>query len=329
MSQQGWIKIHRKLRECYLWQDKEPFDKRSAWIDLLLSTNHTDNKTIMNNKVIVIKRGTFITSEVKLAEKWKWDRGKVRRFLTLLQSDNMISKTAKARLYITIGIINYDQYQSKDLTENFVNELGTTGNEIDNKNATSTIIDNTKVEAIDTTSKEQVANKYSTSSEQVANINKNDKECTKNVENEKKEYIYSQEKEIFDYWNSKKGTVTSKESSFDKSKIATVIKHFKKEEIVKAIEQLNNAVLDPGYYYNFKWNIYKFFKQANGISNWVEDGQLLNDYRSKGEGGNNGFSTKHTTASKKEVTTECEGDRLSRIAIEKYGDSLEDVELDF
>lgn len=161
MSQQGWIKIHRKLRECYLWQDKEPFDKRSAWIDLLLSANHADNKMIMNNKVIVIERGTFITSEVKLAEKWKWNRGKVRRFLKLLESDNMLEKIPTSRLYVTIKITNYDDYQS----------------------STSATVENTKVGAIVTTSSEQVANKCSTSEEHVENINKNDKECIKNDKN--------------------------------------------------------------------------------------------------------------------------------------------------
>lgn len=170
MSQQGWIKIHRKLRECYLWQDKEPFDKRSAWIDLLLSTNHADNKIIMNNQVVLIQRGTFITSEVKLADKWKWDRGKVRRFLKLLESDNMLKKIPTSRLYITIEIVNYDNYQS----------------------TTSVTTENTKVEGIDATSNEQVENMYNTSNEHVENINKNDKEL---IKNDKKEY-----EDIFNFY---------------------------------------------------------------------------------------------------------------------------------
>jgi len=140
--------------------------------------------------------------------------------------------------------------------------------------------------------------------------------------------IYIQEKEIFDYWNSKKGTVISKEDSFDKNKIATAIKNFKKEEIVKAIDRLNKAVLDTGYYYNFKWNIYKFFKQANGISNWLEDGQLWNDYKSKGDGSSNGTHRKNNAESKKPIT-ESEGDRLARRATEKYGTNLEDIKCDF
>ena len=154
MAQQGWIKIHRKIKECYLWDDKEPFDKRSAWIDIILSANHADNKTLINNSLVMVLRGTFITSEVKLAERWKWDRGKVRRFLKLLENDNMIKKTATSRLYITIKVEHYDDYQS--------NENTTSDN-------TGQSIENTCIEDNQQTSNDQVKNKSRTSHEQVTN----------------------------------------------------------------------------------------------------------------------------------------------------------------
>jgi DNA replication protein DnaD len=159
---QGWIKLHRKIKHCYLWQDNEPFDKRSAWIDLILNANHADNKTLINNQLVLVKRGEFITSEVKLSERWKWDRGKVRRFLKLLETDNMILKTATSRLYITIEIINYDEYQ--DTTSN----------------TTSESVDIAGIQDNDEQVKQQVTNKRATSNEQVTNINKNEEECIKN-----------------------------------------------------------------------------------------------------------------------------------------------------
>jgi hypothetical protein len=159
------------MRECWIWEEKEPFDKRSAWIDLLLSANHADKKTLINNNLTDVKRGSFITSEVKLSERWKWDRGKVRRFLKLLESDNMLKKEATSRLYITVIIMNYDTYQS----------------------ATSESIENTKVEDNDTTSNEQVTNMSDTSDEQVTNINKNDK----NDKNDKEIIIMTASEEKF------------------------------------------------------------------------------------------------------------------------------------
>lgn len=161
MSQQGWVKLHRKMRECWLWSENEPFDKRSAWVDLLLSANHADNKTLMNNNLTLVKRGSFITSEVKLSERWKWDRGKVRRFLKLLESDNMLKKEATSRLYITITIINYDIYQG----------------------TTSESVENTKIQEDDTTSDEHEMNMKETSNEHVMNINKNDNNSKNDKEN--------------------------------------------------------------------------------------------------------------------------------------------------
>ena len=39
----------------------------------------------------MIKRGSFHTSEVKLSERWNVSRNTVRKFLKLLQNDNMIT----------------------------------------------------------------------------------------------------------------------------------------------------------------------------------------------------------------------------------------------
>lgn len=90
-------------------------------------------------------------------------------------------------------------------------------------------------------------------------------------------------KYIFDYWNSKNGVVKSQDSTFtkEKDKIYTAIKKYGKDTILKAIDRLDKAVTNPNYYYNFKWNIFKFLKQSNGISNWLDEGQLWNDYKVK------------------------------------------------
>ena len=58
----GWIKLHRTLQLHWLWNTEKPFDKRSAWIDLLLLANHEDGKTLFDNELVVVKRGEHITS---------------------------------------------------------------------------------------------------------------------------------------------------------------------------------------------------------------------------------------------------------------------------
>ena len=109
-EKEGWIKTYRKIQDCWIWQIDEPFDKRSAWIDLLLSANHKDVKLQFNNELILVERGQFITSIRKLSVRWKWSYDKVSRFLKLLESDGMLKKESdKFRTLVTIE--KYEVYQ--------------------------------------------------------------------------------------------------------------------------------------------------------------------------------------------------------------------------
>jgi DNA-binding transcriptional MocR family regulator len=113
---QGWISLHRQLKEHWLWQDNRPFDRRSAWIDLLLSANHKDAKVPLGNELIEVERGSFITSIRQLCDKWKWSNTKVIAFLELLENDGMILyKSDKKKTVITI--VKYSDYQDLNDTK--------------------------------------------------------------------------------------------------------------------------------------------------------------------------------------------------------------------
>lgn len=105
----GWIKIHRDILYHEIWIDK-PFSKGQAWIDLILMANHSDNKCMIWNKAEEIKRGSFITSELKLMDRWGWSRKKVQLFLKFLESESMIMRNANNKRTV-ITIVNYDVYQ--------------------------------------------------------------------------------------------------------------------------------------------------------------------------------------------------------------------------
>ncbi len=111
----GWIKLHRKIQEHWIWQEK-PFDKKSAWIDLILLANHKDNKFLLGNELVEVKRGSFITSEVKLSERWGWSRTKVRSFLKVLEEDKMLIKKSDNKK-TTLTIVNYSDYQISETAE--------------------------------------------------------------------------------------------------------------------------------------------------------------------------------------------------------------------
>ena len=113
---QGWIKLHRQIRDCWIWQDKEPFDRRSAWVDLLLMANHADGKVMFNGRMVEVPAGSFITSETKLAARWKWSRKKVDGFLMGLESGHSLAhiKNSKSTM---IFIENWGKYQELDTAE--------------------------------------------------------------------------------------------------------------------------------------------------------------------------------------------------------------------
>ena len=105
----GWISIHRKIKDHWVWNEK-PFSKGQAWIDILLMANHADKKILLGNELIEVKRGSFITSEKKLMENWGWGKEKVRKFLQVLQDDGMIDKKSDHKK-TTINVVNYGFFQ--------------------------------------------------------------------------------------------------------------------------------------------------------------------------------------------------------------------------
>lgn len=105
----GYIKLYRDIRSHWIWSDP---DYLRAWVDLLMMVNHEDKQILFNKKLITVKRGSRITSIRKLAERWGWSRGRVARFLDMLEQDNMIA-TRRTTQKTLINVINYSFYQSE------------------------------------------------------------------------------------------------------------------------------------------------------------------------------------------------------------------------
>lgn len=107
MSDNGWIKIHRKIRDNWIWEDANAL---KAWVDIIMMVNHQDKKIKVNGKIVTIKRGEKLTSITKLAERWGWSRKRVMRFLDLLESDGMCT-TIRTTNGTTLKVSNYAEYQ--------------------------------------------------------------------------------------------------------------------------------------------------------------------------------------------------------------------------
>lgn len=117
MAEKGWIKLHRRILECDFWIDaEESYDRRSAWIDLLLLANHRDKKIVFNGNVIEVKRGQYLTSVRKLAERWGWGKDKTLKFLRVLEEFQMVDRESD-NFRTLLTIVNYEVYQGDADTE--------------------------------------------------------------------------------------------------------------------------------------------------------------------------------------------------------------------
>jgi len=84
----GWVKIHRKIREHWIWSDSNYL---KWWLDLIMLANHKPAKILINSKLVSIDQGMYHTSVEKLSERWSVDRKAVFRFFDLLAEDSMIT----------------------------------------------------------------------------------------------------------------------------------------------------------------------------------------------------------------------------------------------
>lgn len=121
----GWISLNRGIRDHWIYQEDRVFSKYEAWIDLLLSANHCDNKTLIDGQLETVKRGTFITSIRKLQKKWKWSDTKVVKFFELLEAEKMASRKSDTKKTV-VTIANYDVYQNSDVEKRHRNDSETT-----------------------------------------------------------------------------------------------------------------------------------------------------------------------------------------------------------
>ena len=138
----GWIKLHRKLQEHWIWNEKRKFSKFEAWIYILFQANHQDKKIMINGQLVNVKKGEFVTSEVRLAEKWDWDRKIVRKFLTTLENENITTKKSETK-YTSVMVENEDLCQNRE-HQNTQEKGQQRDNKKDNKVDTNKNIKNVK-----------------------------------------------------------------------------------------------------------------------------------------------------------------------------------------
>ena len=112
----GWLKIHRCITNHWLYTEHRVYSKYEAWLDILLTVNFADAQVLIKGKIYKVKRGESILSMESWGKRWNWDKSKVRRFMALLEKDNMVIVQSD-NITTHLTVCKYDSYQDKRISD--------------------------------------------------------------------------------------------------------------------------------------------------------------------------------------------------------------------
>jgi hypothetical protein len=107
-SERGWIKLHRKLTDSWIWTVEDSWFK--IWVALLFKANHKSGYAFGE----AIAAGQTITSYGYLAEMTGKTEKQVRSTLIALEKQGMIKREIRAGRFQLITICNWPSYQNGD-----------------------------------------------------------------------------------------------------------------------------------------------------------------------------------------------------------------------
>jgi hypothetical protein len=105
----GFLPLNRRFFRNFLWMEERVFSRAEAWIDLVQTSAYEPQKKLVCGELIEVPRGGIVASERFLSIRWKWSRTKVRAFLDLLVSQNMIQPEKNHRNTVFL-LCNFDKY---------------------------------------------------------------------------------------------------------------------------------------------------------------------------------------------------------------------------
>lgn len=116
----GYYQMARGWQENAFFSD-EPFTEREAWLWLIENAAWKPSSARIKGATISLERGQLCFAQRFLAEKWRWSKSRVDRFLKRLAAESMISVCSKngataghkaGQGQSIITVCNYDKYQS-------------------------------------------------------------------------------------------------------------------------------------------------------------------------------------------------------------------------
>ncbi len=107
-SNKGWIKLHRSLRDNWIWSDPQLV---WIWIDILFRANHKPGKVSTKCGVVELEAGQFWTSLDRLSVAWDMHKNTVKKRLLIFQNDGMIKVDSRQGVGTLVTVCNYGVFQ--------------------------------------------------------------------------------------------------------------------------------------------------------------------------------------------------------------------------
>ncbi len=110
----GWIRIDRKIMDEPDYFE-EPFNRKEAWIDLLLMAAHKERSFYKRGIKVTVRPGQLAVSEAELCRRWQRSNNTVRKYLDEMQNDGRL-QYRKSNICTIITICKWSKYQQVDET---------------------------------------------------------------------------------------------------------------------------------------------------------------------------------------------------------------------
>jgi DNA-binding transcriptional regulator YhcF (GntR family) len=104
---EGFILLHRKMLENAIFYKANYYQ---IWTYILLKVNHKDTEIIWNGEKKLLKKGSGIFSQKKIALEFGVGIGTVNRALNYLKAENQIDIISTNK-FTEIQVVNWESYQ--------------------------------------------------------------------------------------------------------------------------------------------------------------------------------------------------------------------------
>lgn len=138
---EGWLKLHRKIQDHWLYEKNRPKTKYEAWLHILMNVNYKSGKSMIRGVIYDCNPGQCLFSLETWAKHFNWSVQQVRTFIAQLKKDEMI--TTEGMQYTTkLTVCNWVSYQGDSTDEQHTeqhadNKPLTDGQQTDNKPLTT------------------------------------------------------------------------------------------------------------------------------------------------------------------------------------------------